>query len=325
MLSSLDTGITQARAVVLPEALIKESNLSRVFAGMFPTGDLQIRKEFIGEARLQSYNCETWALEKLKDTGHVPRLLAADIENTTVEKVLIEGIVLSDLVRIPHERLGIQERLLVVEALAKAIKAAHENGVVLNDVRPANFVLGLDGYVYLIDLNTARRNKQPFDAKNTFTGVLEYMAPELLEPRGSVYQSDNHFCFAQDVFSFGVTAFEVMFGKKPWVAPSEVPDEKRRYYMENPSVRVKEGPQQVQFLKHISDNVASVLKRTLCLAKQRITMDSVSLLLDSVEDMFPHDDAFFARENLTREVQTAQEEFRKLLHRNPAFRQAYCA
>lgn len=102
----------------------------------------------------------------------------------------------------------------LIERAARALHGAHEAGVVHRDVKPSNIVIESDDRPVLVDFGLARLEDSD-DATLTrvgdVPGTLAYMAPELL--LGSA-PADRR----TDVWSLGVTLFECLTGRRPFVA-----------------------------------------------------------------------------------------------------------
>lgn len=105
--------------------------------------------------------------------------------------------------------LPIDEVFSVAEQTLRALAFLHERGVVHRDVKPSNLLVALDRTIKLGDLGLARR----FDAgaRETLTafpvGTLPYMSPECRMGEAASP--------ASDLYSLGVTLFELLTGHLP--------------------------------------------------------------------------------------------------------------
>jgi pimeloyl-ACP methyl ester carboxylesterase len=97
----------------------------------------------------------------------------------------------------------------VAGATADALAAAHGRGIVHRDVKPANVLLTEDGRVKLADFGLARFSEADDVTRSSgLWGTVAYMSPEQL--RGEMPGP------AGDVFAFGVMAYEMLAGKRPF-------------------------------------------------------------------------------------------------------------
>jgi serine/threonine protein kinase len=104
-------------------------------------------------------------------------------------------------------RLPPHEAIAVLRPVAAALDAAHGQGVVHRDVKPANILLGRDGRARLADLGIAfLREGTRLTRTGEVMGTAPYMPPEQLE-RGAGSP-------AGDVYALGAVAFEALSGKK---------------------------------------------------------------------------------------------------------------
>ena len=92
--------------------------------------------------------------------------------------------------------------------VAAGVAHAHECEVLHCDLKPANLIVTRDDRVKVLDFGIARAS---FDAANPAEparGTLPYMAPEQI--------TDGEFSRAGDVYSLGVTLFEMLAGRRPF-------------------------------------------------------------------------------------------------------------
>lgn len=114
--------------------------------------------------------------------------------------------VLNEEGKIPPDRV-----LNIVKQVAGALDYAHARGVVHRDVKPDNIALLEDGIVKLTDFGIARLAN---DLVRTQAGIMvgspAYMSPEQIV--GDEVDGRS------DVFSLGVTTYELLTGSKPFEA-----------------------------------------------------------------------------------------------------------
>ncbi|MDO4549904.1 MAG: serine/threonine-protein kinase [Planctomycetia bacterium] len=102
-------------------------------------------------------------------------------------------------------------RLYYLKQGAEAIKYVHESGYIHRDICPRNFILTGDLKIMkLTDFGLTVPATPQFMQPGNRTGTPNYMAPELVRRKPTSQQLD--------VFSFGVSAYEIMTGRLPWEA-----------------------------------------------------------------------------------------------------------
>jgi len=104
-------------------------------------------------------------------------------------------------------RLGIQ--------LCRALKHAHDRGVIHRDIKPANLLLTSDGTVKLSDFGIAKSfGNSGMTADGGVIGTAEYMSPEQAEGRPATHRSD--------LYSLGGVLYALIAGRAPFKAKSLV-------------------------------------------------------------------------------------------------------
>ncbi|NDC63549.1 MAG: serine/threonine protein kinase [Planctomycetia bacterium] len=99
-------------------------------------------------------------------------------------------------------------RLDLVRQGATAVGDVHRAGFVHRDICPRNFLLEPGGRLVLFDFGLSVPDKPEFLRPGNRIGTPNYMAPEVVRRR----QGDK----GLDVFSFGVTAYEICTLELPW-------------------------------------------------------------------------------------------------------------
>jgi serine/threonine protein kinase len=105
--------------------------------------------------------------------------------------------------------------LALLKPVASALDAAHVNGLVHRDVKPANVLIqrsqtGAVEHVYLTDFGIAKSSAATPGLTGTgmFIGTIEYMAPEQLESREVSPQTD--------VYALAATFYQCLTGRIPF-------------------------------------------------------------------------------------------------------------
>jgi serine/threonine protein kinase len=134
---------------------------------------------------------------------------------------------------------GISERsaLICLKQIALALDVVHAAGVVHRDIKPHNVMLRGNSTVALTDFGVAKLMRQDLNLtrRNECFGSPAYMSPEQI--RGDKLDGRS------DLYSLGVVLFEMLAGRKPYIAktpkavfdlhinapPPELPPDRVRY------------------------------------------------------------------------------------------------
>jgi len=149
--------------------------------------------------------------------AHVARLYDAGVDGAGRPWLALE-VVDGEPITVWCESRGspVAERLRLLRQVADAVAYAHARLVVHRDLKPSNILVGQDGNVRLLDFGVATllggHDAEPSPLTQAGGRALtpEYASPEQLrgEPLG----------VATDVYSLGVVAFELLAGRRPFVA-----------------------------------------------------------------------------------------------------------
>lgn len=111
--------------------------------------------------------------------------------------------------------LAVDRVLDIVAQTARALFAAHEEGMVHRDVKPGNLLITPDGHVKITDFGIARVADQvSLTATGQVMGTVQYLAPE--QATGKPASS------ATDIYSLGIVAYEALAGKRPFTGDSQM-------------------------------------------------------------------------------------------------------
>ncbi|MDE2777944.1 MAG: protein kinase [Chloroflexota bacterium] len=110
------------------------------------------------------------------------------------------------------EKQGVLDTALVskvLEQVGRALKFAHDSGVVHQDIKADNIFLDDDGNAYLSDFGIAKElGADASDGSGTLVGTPAYMAPEQIRGEGAGPQSD--------IYAFGIMLYEMLSGSRPF-------------------------------------------------------------------------------------------------------------
>jgi len=166
----------------------------------------KFRQSFFHEARAAGH----------LDHPNIVSVYDAAVENDQCYLVMeyVDGTTLKGYCR-KGNLLSVSRVVKVIFQCAKALEYAHQNGVIHRDIKPANIMISKNGEVRITDFGIAAVG-EPKDSerKGVLTASLSYTSPELLrqEPPGP----------QADIFSLGAVAYELLTGRKPFMAETDV-------------------------------------------------------------------------------------------------------
>jgi serine/threonine protein kinase len=107
----------------------------------------------------------------------------------------------------------------LIQQIGRGLAAVHAQGIVHRDLKPENILLQTDGdeeHAKLIDFGIASvfdPVEQAGIKTTRFAGTPDYMAPEQLQCKPTA---------ASDIYALGVIAYEIVTGRRPFKADSQV-------------------------------------------------------------------------------------------------------
>jgi WD40 repeat protein/tRNA A-37 threonylcarbamoyl transferase component Bud32 len=124
------------------------------------------------------------------------------------------GSLAKKLARVPLQP---KEAAALVEALARAMQAAHHRGIIHRDLKPANVLLAEDGAPKITDFGLAKKLDTP---GATSTGVImgtpSYMPPEQAAGKNKAVGP------RADIYALGAILYELLTGRPPFTAATSV-------------------------------------------------------------------------------------------------------
>jgi serine/threonine-protein kinase len=135
------------------------------------------------------------------DKGGNIYLILEYVDGKTINEILDE-----------RGRIDWKEVVRIVLDICEALSFAHKNKVIHRDLKPSNIMLTIDGKVKVLDFGIARELKDTISrisGKDT-SGTLVYMSPE---------QHLGSYDERSDIYSLGVTMYEMLTGEVPFKGP----------------------------------------------------------------------------------------------------------
>jgi len=105
-------------------------------------------------------------------------------------------------------------RQSILREVAEALAYVHQKNVIHRDLCPRNVMFDRRGSTRLIDFGVAIGRHDRIRETDTRTGRPSYMAPEVIR--------FNTFDHLTDIYAFGVLAYEVMTGRRPFPGGTRV-------------------------------------------------------------------------------------------------------
>jgi serine/threonine protein kinase len=133
--------------------------------------------------------------------------------NTFLVMEYMDGVTVDRLI-VNEQPLSIRDAVAIVEQVGQGLAFAHDQGIVHRDLKPSNILSNRFGLYKISDFGLAR----PMDAQSSWSltatgqmiGTALYISPEQAQYGTFTSQSD--------IYSLGIVLFELVTGKRPFVA-----------------------------------------------------------------------------------------------------------
>ena len=195
--------------------------MSRVFVGEEPELGRRVVVKVLPPEMADAVDAERFRRETT---------LAASLQHPLIVPLLWSGrqgdllyytmpFVAGETLRARMEREGelpVADALRILRDVASALAHAHAHGIVHRDIKPENVLLS-NGYALVTDFGIARAVESAGRTRLTGTGMSigtpAYMAPEQAT-------GDQNLDYRADIYALGVTGYEMLAGRPPFVAAS---------------------------------------------------------------------------------------------------------
>jgi serine/threonine protein kinase len=163
---------------------------------------LRFRREAWAAARLQHPNVVQ--IYEAGNEGELPFLVMEYVEGCSLDRLIGTPI------------LTLETTLRLVYQVARALQAAHDQGIIHRDIKPSNILIHTSGHPKLADFGLAKslHDGQALSGSGDMIGTPRYMSPE------QVLAAPDEVDARTDVYSLGAVMYEMLTGRPPVDGPN---------------------------------------------------------------------------------------------------------
>jgi DNA-binding response OmpR family regulator len=163
-------------------------------------------KHTLGQGGLNKFRNEAKIIAQM---SHKNIIQVYDIEELYRTIFIILEYLEGESVESMLERIGsisIPQAVNFLTQICSGLGYAHEKGLVHLDIKPANIFVQADDEIKILDFGLAR--PPDLEEGSMFEGTIYYLAPEQIECDPVDQRTD--------IYSLGITAYEMIVGKRPY-------------------------------------------------------------------------------------------------------------
>jgi serine/threonine protein kinase len=168
----------------------------------------------ISEKDLAAAHNEAKILARLKHPSIVEyKNSFVEDNNFYIVTELITGGSLSDLSSKHPNSLPSAQIIAIITQFIETVQYLHSNGIIHRDIKPANILLSEDGKIKLCDFGISKDTQSYRTTSTMRAGTVQYAPPEFFHEELPLTEKS-------DVWSIGVTLFDMSTGQLPFADPS---------------------------------------------------------------------------------------------------------
>lgn len=153
-------------------------------------------------------------LVKYIDSGYYensPFIVMEYLEGRTLQWLLAKHVMAHPLIAVA-----------IIRQVLSALAYLHQSGIVHRDIKPSAIFINSQGDVKLADFDIAKRaDDHSLTIKGQLIGSPKYMSPEQRLGESATIRSD--------VYSAGITFYEMLTGRTPWEDSNFLPTDRRSW------------------------------------------------------------------------------------------------
>jgi hypothetical protein len=169
---------------------------------------------FLSDSSLvQRFQREALSAARLDHPNIIPIYSAGEHEgHAYMVMKFVDGATVSRLIS-ERGQLSVRDTVAIVIQVCDGLAHMHRRGFVHRDIKPSNVMVDENGHAFVLDFGISRHETSNLTRTGLTTGTPDYMSPEQARESKS---ADGR----SDIYSLGVMTFEMLAGRRPFLAES---------------------------------------------------------------------------------------------------------